>query len=260
MAEDAGMPMRDMENPQNEFNSKLNMNFPNYWYQSGNWYIGTSDRGGVHHNATAHNRYFYLLSMGGTQLGVNVQGIGIVKAGKITNYSAVNLTSSLDGFRQARENALAAAELIHRKNSFEYNEVCKAYAAINIGTCIEEEEEEEKICWRDFVCQYNESGYGEMTELSNNTLDNKISSLFIYPNPTNDIIYFQFGEIKNSKINLNTFNYRILSPIGKLLSSGTINSEILENGISLDSYSAGLYYIQIFSENLILKTFKITKL
>jgi hypothetical protein len=99
-----------------------------------------------------------------------------------------------------------------------------------------------------------------MIELSNNPIENKINNLFIYPNPTNDIIYFEFGEMKNSINNLNTFNYQILSPIGKLLSSGTINSEILENGISLDSYSAGLYYIQIFSENLILKTFKITKL
>ncbi len=63
------------------------------------------------------------------------------------------------------------------------------------------------------------------------------SSLTIYPNPTNDKIYFK---------NLSTpMNYTLINALGQIVKVGILNSNVLE----LDNYSAGIYKLLTIDQN-----------
>jgi Zn-dependent metalloprotease len=259
LSEDAGVIVRNMDNPNLDWNSQMNKFSPSYWYQPGHWWVGMHiNSGGIHHNVGAHNRYFNLLAIGGNQLGINVNGVGISKAGTISHYAFTNLMGRLDGYRQAREKALAAARLMYGKNSFEQNEVCKAYAAINIGTC-QEEEEDEDPCIRKYMCSIGGTP-GEFRTNDVKNIQTKVNKIVIYPNPTFDEINFSFGDLTINEINTSNFHFKLYNAIGELVEQTSLDYENLLNTFSLKRYPSGLYFIQLESNNQTIRTFKIIKL
>lgn len=116
-------------------------------YQGINWYnpncgvpdYSTNDNCGVHRNSGVQNKWFYLLSTGGS--GVNdknnsysVTGIGIQKAAIIAYF---NLTTQLYEFSNhydAYYGSLAVAQVAYGINSQEYLSVREAWYAVGIGT------------------------------------------------------------------------------------------------------------------------------
>lgn len=91
-----------------------------------------------------------------------------------------------------------------------------------------------------------EDGFQSATSIANVTvidstivvIDNELSNLKIYPNPTNDLIFL---EINNSII---VKNIKVYDLMGKLLV--TYNKR--PQNISLNNYSNGLYFIKINSD------------
>ncbi len=116
------------------------------------WYTGPCDNGGVHINCGPQNRWFNLLSVGGleAETGINVQGIGITNAAKITYYSLNHFIQNLSMYADARQAAFAAAGILFGECSFEAIQTTNAWAAVGVGglfagTCIE-------IAGPDWIC------------------------------------------------------------------------------------------------------------
>lgn len=87
-----------------------------------------------HMNGGVQNRWFYLLSAGGSQNGVNVQGIGMDKAAKIAYYNLCHYLGSTSGFPAARIGAIAAARYLYGECSNELIQTTNAWAAVGVGT------------------------------------------------------------------------------------------------------------------------------
>jgi len=85
------------------------------------------------------------------------------------------------------------------------------------------------------------SGF-DQAPLSNETF--KEDNLFIYPNPTSDMLYFDItGDISLEKI-------EIYDTIGKKVLSSQINN----NSVDVSQLTAGVYFVKIYSgENQITK-------
>jgi len=102
------------------------------FYKGTNWLPLES-----HKNAGVQNRWFYLLSEGGSGTNeagdnYNVQGIGIKKAEKIAYRNLTNYLSPKSDYRNAYEGSLLAAENLHGKNSSEYKSVADAWYAVGL--------------------------------------------------------------------------------------------------------------------------------
>jgi hypothetical protein len=82
-------------------------------------------------------------------------------------------------------------------------------------------------------------------------VDNPDIMLLVYPNPTPDILHIKTNNIG--------FNYSVYDISGKVLLTGTVETE--EVSISLKPFSAGTFFLGIYSEKEnIKKTYKISKL
>lgn len=142
------LQLRDMQNThnigfQNSGQPAYYME-PGYWASINNCFSSrNNDFCYVHTNAGVQNRWFYLLSMGGSQ-NVNGQsrtviGIGIDKAARIAFYTMTNMKNydqSNLTFDVVRANSLASAAILYGYNSVEYFRVCQAWYAVNVGNCI----------------------------------------------------------------------------------------------------------------------------
>ncbi|MBE0639398.1 MAG: M4 family metallopeptidase [Bacteroidales bacterium] len=107
-------------------------------YQGPNWYSGSSDFGGVHHNSSVQNFMFYLLCEGGN--GENdcgdsysVNGIGISNASEIAYLVLVDYISSYSDFADARISWLDAVSEAFPGNSSYYQSVEDAWCAVGVG-------------------------------------------------------------------------------------------------------------------------------
>ncbi len=82
------------------------------------------------------------------------------------------------------------------------------------------------------------------------------STMNIFPNPVNDILYIQFTDKKSSKYYLEIFD-----ATGKKLMNETLNSQPGENlyNIDVNNLPKAVYYFRIKSDNLSAKLFKFVK-
>ncbi|MCC6413887.1 MAG: M4 family metallopeptidase [Saprospiraceae bacterium] len=99
------------------------------------WYPGVLDNSGVHINCGPQNRWFYLLSEGGTETetGLGAQSIGIDNAAAITYYSLTSFMQNGSLYADAREGAIAAAIILFGNCSFEVIQTTNAWAAVGVG-------------------------------------------------------------------------------------------------------------------------------
>ncbi|MBP6304010.1 MAG: M4 family metallopeptidase [Bacteroidia bacterium] len=249
--------LRDMELPSSVAfpTPGTSCNYPStypIYYQDGNWntYPIECDFGGVHINSSVQNRWFYLLSMGGTQLGKTVQGIGINKAALITYFSFMFLVQPTETYVQARKHAVAAARLLYGPCSFEESQTCRAWSACNIGPycdCLEE-----PICWN----------YGCPEETKKNTSIHKISNeeavdIVLYPNPSKDEIIVDFKEFTMKQFSEISPQIELLDVNGRILKSILVNNE-LQYPINVSDLRDGMYVIRVFG-NEYNKSFKFIK-
>ncbi len=133
----AGMTgIRNFQNPSASCCSPLAPSAPSiYGNTDPNWapiYV-YGDNGGIHTNCGVQNRWFYLLSQGGFQNGVNVQGIGIDKAAHITYNNMVSLTANAT-YQSAANGAVSWAESMYGCSSFELEQTRLAWQAVGINT------------------------------------------------------------------------------------------------------------------------------
>lgn len=110
-------------------------------YLGTNWYSGTGDNGGVHTNSGVQNKWFYLLSQGGSGTNDNgwaysFTGIGITDARAIAfRNMTVKLTSGAT-YNDARTGSIAAAADLFGGASVERQKVYKAWRAVGIDPCV----------------------------------------------------------------------------------------------------------------------------
>jgi Zn-dependent metalloprotease len=98
-----------------------------------NWATGPADNGGVHTNSGVQNRWFFLLSNGGFQNGVAVNGIGIDDAARISFNSLTVYLGQNSNFNDARNGSINAAIALFGLCSNQVRQVTNAWAAVGVG-------------------------------------------------------------------------------------------------------------------------------
>lgn len=108
-------------------------------YKAGLWYTGTFDNGGVHINSGVQNKWFYLLSVGGS--GVNdlgnaytVQGIGIESAEEIAYRNLTVYLTPTSEYYDARFYSIMSAIDLFGSCSPEVEATTQAWYAVGVGT------------------------------------------------------------------------------------------------------------------------------
>lgn len=135
-AEIGRVPLRSMSNP--KFYSDPDTYNGTYWVFAGTGCNMGADYCGVHTNSGVLNKWYYLLTVGGS--GTNdvstvykVAGIGWEKAAKITYATELTLAST-DNFAIFRTASIAAATTLYGACSAEVEAVTRAWNAVNVGT------------------------------------------------------------------------------------------------------------------------------
>jgi Zn-dependent metalloprotease len=107
-------------------------------YQGINWATGTADAGGVHTNSGVLNRWFYLLSQGGS--GVNdknfsysVSPVYFYKACDIAYRALTVYLTQSSQYSDARAYTIQAATDLFGANSYEVQQVVNAWNAVNVS-------------------------------------------------------------------------------------------------------------------------------
>ncbi len=106
-------------------------------YKGQNWYTGSGDNGGVHTNSAIQNKWFYLLSEGGSGSDDNgraylVNGIGIEKAAKIAYRNLTVYLQPSSHYYDARLGSISAARDLYGDDSAEYAAVIEAWNAVGV--------------------------------------------------------------------------------------------------------------------------------
>jgi Zn-dependent metalloprotease len=136
VGEDIGGAFRSMSNPK-QYNDPDTYNGTNWVNQN---CIPTSgnDKCGVHTNSGVQNKWFYLLSQGGSgtnDLGdpYQVTGLGILKAGKIAFRNNTVYLRRSSGFSDARFYSILSAIDLYGACSKEVESVTNAWYAVGVG-------------------------------------------------------------------------------------------------------------------------------
>lgn len=131
---------RRMNNPSNSpINPNIGIPQPAF-YLGSNWYTGSYDKGGVHHNNGVQNYWFYLLSQGsagapdGTFNNIAVSGIGADKARNISYYNLDVYMGANSSYLDARNGAVMSAVNIYGICSNETKQTTNAWGAVGIGS------------------------------------------------------------------------------------------------------------------------------
>jgi Zn-dependent metalloprotease len=108
-----------------------------YWADTSNL-SQTSDYGGVHTNSGVQNKWFYLLSEGGSGSNDNrdsytVKGIGIDMAAQIAYRNLVTYLTPTATFYDSREGSIAAAKDLYGVTSQAYKSVMDSWHAVGVG-------------------------------------------------------------------------------------------------------------------------------
>lgn len=107
-------------------------------YLGNHWYSGTADNGGVHTNSGVQNKWFHLLSVGGSGTNDNndnytVSGIGIVKAAKIAFRNLTIYLTATSNYADARFYAIKSAVDLYGACSPEVAATTNAWYAVGVG-------------------------------------------------------------------------------------------------------------------------------
>ncbi len=243
--EDANALVRDMKYPNSFSNPSFYMQ-PQYWVNV----IGCTpvagapptgnDFCGVHFNSGVQNKWFQLLTDGGTNnvygSSRNVAGIGADKAARIAYYTLINYKNydfQNSNFNTVRANSIASAAILYGMCSNEYNNTCAAWHAVNVGNynpCA--------LSWR--ISRF----LNNLTGLKNNT--KSVFDVTLFPNPTSNSIKL---FVEQSALNENTvYKINIFDNQGKLVLSST-TSNINGYEINVQSISEGIYNLIIINSN-----------
>ncbi len=135
LGEDLGFVLRDMQAPALGFTSQPStyLTDPSWIPTNGCTPGAGNDFCGVHTNSGVQNHWFFLLSQGGTQNGVNVQGIGRANAALIAYSNLRNFLGTNSDHPAARLGAIAAARIIFGDCSNEVVQTTNAWAAVGVG-------------------------------------------------------------------------------------------------------------------------------
>lgn len=191
-----------------------------YWKQilpAGQQGDANNDWGGVHTNSGVGNKWFYLLSVGGSGTNDNndaysVTGITIQKAEKIAYKALTTFLTPTSTYMDARYATLQAASILYGQTSNEVTQVARAWYAV---------------------------GLGEQTASTQNV--EMESKLTVYPNPaTGDEVY-----IDSALEDATTVEMYDLS--GKKVMSA-LNLDY-KTTINVANYSSGMYILK-FKSNL----------
>lgn len=174
-----------------------------------------NDNGGVHTNSGVQNKWFYLLTAGGT--GTNdkgdaytVTGIGIDKAAKIAYRNLTNYLTPQATYQDAYTGSLqAAADLYGGTGSNEYKSVKDAWFAVGIGE-------------RDTTTSVNEIAIGQ-------------NDLRLYPNPAT-------GKVTIASDLSQTLDAEVLNVVGIPVMRLSISKGL--NPVDISSLAKGVYMIR----------------
>ena len=209
---------------------------------SGSWYSGSlCDNGGVHHNAAVQNHCFYFLSMGGTQLGVTVFGIGIDKAAQIVQFALVNsLVTPTTTYPQNREAWISAAITLFGECSNEHKQTCRAWAACNIGIPCPCEPPPIDVCWADRFryLQPIANPLNQNIKLAIN------EGVIIFPNPVSESLNINFNGLFSESLKSEK-TITIRNVVGVTIAKLKIAGGIEQNTIDIRQYNDGTYFVQI---------------
>jgi Zn-dependent metalloprotease len=97
------------------------------------WFTGSGDNGGVHINSSVQNHWFFLLSNGGFQNGVVVNGIGLDNAARIAWNNLTFFLGNWANYNDARNGSINAAIGLFGECSNEVQQVQNAWAAVGVG-------------------------------------------------------------------------------------------------------------------------------
>ncbi|MCF8429919.1 MAG: M4 family metallopeptidase [Bacteroidia bacterium] len=242
-----------------------NMQFPNsaflnpspaYYKQAGFWVEPgtygvpneTNDFGYIHRNAGVMNKWFYLLSTGGSQpieILINgsyvlqptrvVGGIGVDKAARIAYYAMTNFDNfkgNFTTFETVRATTIAAAIKLYGICSNEYNQTCAAWYAVNVGNYCE-------------PCNYAQAWCGQEQQFTSSVKERKNETLKIklLPNPAKNYLAI---SIEESNIDLANYNVIITAVDGKIIYNNTYENLNFIN-IDVSAFTSGIYFVNISS-------------
>ncbi|MEZ4936518.1 MAG: M4 family metallopeptidase [Crocinitomicaceae bacterium] len=193
-------------------------------YQGINWITSTFDNGGVHINSGVQNKWFQLLSSGGTGINdngnsYNLQGIGIDKSSKIAFVALTNFLMNSSQYVDSRMATITAAQLLYGECSFEYQSTKNAWYAVGVGP--------------EDNCNYT---------LNIDAITNNIDRFNIFPNPSNNIV-----NITTPTINEN-FTINIFDISGKKIR--TINPDDYQFTIDISNLESGVYIVNYDTDEL----------
>lgn len=185
-------------------------------------YTQNNDQGGVHVNSGVANKWFYLLSAGGSgtnDLGTNynVSGITILKAEKIAYKTLTGgyLTPN-SNFAAAYSASKQAAISLYGAGSNELQQVENAWCAVGVGSCL--------------------ANLG-VTDVQ----ASEINGVKIFPNPVTNGQFTIEYELKDNA------EYEIYDLSGKIVKT----KQKLERGtnkVALNGVQAGVYLVKISGE------------
>lgn len=178
------------------------------------WYTGNQDNGGVHINSGVPNKWFYLVSEGGTGTNDNnyhyqVTGQGIDKAQQIVYQALTQYLTPTATFVDAYNATLNAALDVYGPDSAEYNAVKAAWLAVGVP--------------------YNDSTSGIETAAPRNNFVN------IYPNPASSQFTLKSSWTK-------PFELSIYSVTGARIRTVKVNPG--QNTVSISDLSKGTYFLK----------------
>lgn len=183
-----------------------------YWVNPNNT---QNDNGGVHTNSGVQNKWFYLLTEGGTGTNDNgdaytVTGIGIEKAEKIAYRNLTTYLTPQATFMDAYTGSLQAAEdLFGDSTSAEYKSVKDAWFAVGIGE-------------QDTVTAINEIAVGQ-------------NDLQLYPNPATARVTIASAIDK-------TMEAQIVNVVGVPVMTISVSKGV--NPVDISTLAKGIYMIR----------------
>lgn len=253
IGEDASSAVRNMQTPGV-------YGHPSYYLEANKWYDLSNctanlsnDKCGVHINCGVPNKWFYFLSMGGSQpIYINnvlqptraLSGIGIDKAARIayytivnnTNYNKANLT-----FDVVRANSIAAARILYGYCSNEYIQTCLAWYAVNVGASCTPCPITVNWFSRNFPNQ--QPNYFNGTSIQER--ENGIANMVVFPNPANDKIKIILEET-NVDLSERDYTINILTMDGKMVSTAHYNN-LSNEEIDITQLKSGVYFVNIMT-------------
>ena len=187
-----------------------------------------NDNGGVHTNSGIGNKWFYLVSEGGTgtndnSLNYNVTGVGMDKAEQIAYRTLTSYLTPTSQYIDAYYASLQATEDLYGDTSVAYSSVKNAWIAV---------------------------GVLDSTTLNIATTNPLKDQISIYPNPTTG--YFSINNSSNLVINAH-----IVSILGVQMKQIELKKGV--NTVNISALSKGIYFINmetpsgIISEKISLK-------